>query len=609
MLVELAGVLQVLSFWFESCVCHSITAHAVRKQSWYWRNKALEGDLPGRACCNKGRLAPEMAAQRWEPFLLLAFQKGEEEMLVLSRSLTAAERGDLLEDWHRGQAHLLEILQKKWAHWRELPYVLCALGLEDQEQARRIITEAISKYENTPNAQHHRITQQLLGDGPERTQIDLWLQGHDWFSPELALLQNWRGKLRGIPLCEMSIEAKHACTTRAKKEQTRFSLVRADMTLRMPLIRARLPQPEFLKELAQCMDGARRPDHIVAALGIGEHPTLQLSFAKNGYLKQRVVSSVVYRADLRSQYDVLAHAGKQYAEEKRNREREERRLDREESKMEQRRFRDQVQYQTWTQACKHFKSIASEEEIYSIVVDDHFKNATGNVTMFERLHGAARAEKDCLDFAEDTLDAFGQSSAGDDNQLEKLTCVAVDTADPGANPTGSQEAFLHQFMRILKANPKQQDRVVRLGRGVAGTLHRNDFTVCALSTKRKPDGSVAVSLRLGADDVERAQDSIQVWSPAQFVDLEKLRDSVVSWEPGQIAISLGCDELGALPQEVLVNIVSDMLAAGDDGLVVNLDQHVQQECVQVMQEAGLSKCIGKSSNASSWILTDSARPQ
>ena len=192
--------------WLESCPCHSSTLafREFGKLTKYFRKKALAGDYGrshdpddhGIQCPNLGRWAPEFAAGRWLDILQQLFATGQSEILVITQNGMSAEQTEkIMSEWTRGKLQLVEFCTKKFAFWKELPYSLCALGLEDLTEARRILQEGYGKYLATQGAVHHRITRLFFANGDLLQELLLFFQGRKL--SDLPLVQLWhRGARR-----------------------------------------------------------------------------------------------------------------------------------------------------------------------------------------------------------------------------------------------------------------------------------------------------------------------------------------------------------------------------------------------------------------------------
>ena len=93
--------------------------------------------------------------------------------------LTPPELNVIIEDFERGVAAVLNILEMKWAFWESLPWLLCGVGATSREAGRACAQRALDIYDKNPVAgAHHRVSNLYLAHGSFlRAQLQNFVQG------------------------------------------------------------------------------------------------------------------------------------------------------------------------------------------------------------------------------------------------------------------------------------------------------------------------------------------------------------------------------------------------------------------------------------------------
>ena len=586
----------------------------------------MAGDLEESAgCCpNIGRWAPQFASKKWLDVLQTVFQSGLDILLRVARDLSEDERSILMSEWSKGKLHVIEFLTKKLSFWQELPYVLCALGLEDQKLARDVLRVAFAKFQSTPNAVHHRITRLFFTEGPLLQELLQFFEGTDIAS--LPLLRVWKAKFRFIPCNERTIEAKHAVITKGKKKTSRWSVNFASMHLRQPIIQQlALRNPEFLAHLALHCDRVRNTYDLLNVFELEQHTTLQKSFTKFGYVRQRDIALVLYHADLETRFNLQLEAKKAVEKRQKMIASEEANYYKRAAEASQQRFENAKQRLLWRAASQHFETVLDATSVYACKQSGALKSLSATLAgTVENLGGSANQN----DLAEDTLEAFSKSP---DPIQENL--AVVPWQEDGGDETESGEVEIgdctkYTYFIVLDAKP-QSSKVVKLGAGVAGRLQQGDMSVAVQTITLTPDGEVMAMDPFISGQRQDATQLVQTWHVPYGLGLRELSRNMVEWSPGQASLSdFRIPHLHGMSlkraQEVMRRLANanawDSEADDDSGasleherayamqtIMQNPEQASYAEALENLQEAGFTKCVAKHPNYSSWVLTSSGR--
>ena len=315
MVNELAEIVSHVENWFQSCPCHNTLDSQQRMQK-----------LHGRSCPLRGLRAPELAAGAFEPFLQeIAALSAAAVTLMHTRHCQVPDRAWILADFEAAQQHLLFAFIMQTACWDHLPHKLCGIGHSDPDVARAqaaVCLRLWAGFSEEQQAAAHPATKKVLLRGNElERQLRLFVQGVAL--EDLQLLAEFAARVRFIPLCEKSIEGRHAFTHKVLKKASNAGPVFISMAERMPLlIEWSKNDPELFNFLAQAAEQVFHPLKAVVSLGFASHPDLMNLLANvqmprwNGLCSvwgstqkhARTRKKVVYHLDIASQFTDLTAA-------------------------------------------------------------------------------------------------------------------------------------------------------------------------------------------------------------------------------------------------------------------------------------------------------------
>ena len=159
-LLLVAGSLDRQSSWCEGCSCHeNILQESKSYQERKRKVAATFADAAGvgAACPLKGRRSHEFACGIFNDFVENLLTTCRARTVALSLRLEEDMRTALLQDCYAALDLVLSTLRLKTAHWRSLPWKLCALASDDAELARKHAREALEMFETAASqaqAQH-----------------------------------------------------------------------------------------------------------------------------------------------------------------------------------------------------------------------------------------------------------------------------------------------------------------------------------------------------------------------------------------------------------------------------------------------------------------------
>ena len=144
MVVSVESLLQACRAWCLACPCHQFEF-----KTKYERSRLTQRDFGVKmsnlymGCPFKGCRSADMAAKR---LLIFATQQARlvmEELVSLIGGLTEEERSNVMDDWSRAEEVLHYELSMKTSFWQRLPYLLFAIGLMEEDEARDLCREAV----------------------------------------------------------------------------------------------------------------------------------------------------------------------------------------------------------------------------------------------------------------------------------------------------------------------------------------------------------------------------------------------------------------------------------------------------------------------------------
>ena len=193
MLRYLAQVIKSCLHWAETCPCHGKLPH----KDFPAKVKDVWAHCPLRGC-----RAPELAALEFHNLVRELNNTSAAELLSnLPRDISPASRATILQEFERGRAHLVFVLNLRLDHWRHPPY--CVFGCAH-------LLPAVSKRFLRRCLDMPRSSQLLaeLQQSPVREQAEQYLEGAD--IEGLPDLLHFLGKLRYCPTAERAVEGDHA---------------------------------------------------------------------------------------------------------------------------------------------------------------------------------------------------------------------------------------------------------------------------------------------------------------------------------------------------------------------------------------------------------------
>jgi hypothetical protein len=149
----------------------------------------------------------EVLRERWDETDIELLIGASAELHPLNK-----DEMEILEaDMQLAKAGLETELRMKCDYWLRLPWVLCGLAYEDEEQSRALGARALAAFDQDPRqSAHHPKTWRLLHAGSAfRNGLEYFIQGkprwecNDAFTMQVAAFKY-------IPVTETDIEEKHA---------------------------------------------------------------------------------------------------------------------------------------------------------------------------------------------------------------------------------------------------------------------------------------------------------------------------------------------------------------------------------------------------------------
>ena len=296
--VKVAGIVQKLAIWSESCPCHGKELHSVLDHQG---ESVRHGHGP---CFLKACRGPEFAADVLPQVLQKIVEQDLSDVLTYHTSHVKSEDIKHAQDiLSIVKNHLLLLLEVKFGFWRRLPHVLVGMAHSDPDLARGCAALSLQLFDELPEQPaHHHLTWWFCHD--HRSEMDKFVGGVPL--QELPHVFQLRvASLAFVPVSERSIEAAHAV---AKHSWLRRGLQGAPLYFslanRLPDLHKLLAKhPEFTDSLLHCFDILRRHKEAIGHLGLDRHPTLQdaLAHCKHTSHISQLLRSLLYRADIYSQ--------------------------------------------------------------------------------------------------------------------------------------------------------------------------------------------------------------------------------------------------------------------------------------------------------------------
>ncbi len=109
--------------------------------------------------------------------------------------------------------------------------------------------------------------------------------------------------LRFLLVLELSIEAKHALTASRTRSTTNLSASLYSFELRIGEVRRRMGKnDQWWLDFVDDFSSIMRPELLLSAFGLQNHPSLDAELAKTNRLTWKPVKQAFYHSDLYAQY-------------------------------------------------------------------------------------------------------------------------------------------------------------------------------------------------------------------------------------------------------------------------------------------------------------------
>ena len=271
-----------------------------------------------RPCPAKGLCAPEFALG----LALQTFKRALAEARVMLMAdleyLSATEKSEILLDFDRAVAHLVQQAEMKMGMWELLPLAICGLGGRNETQVRTLMLRLRTEYRKTRGAvSHHRVVIEIL----ESQEIDCFIDnGVD--IQRLPLLKRWRVKLRHVRVNELSVERLHAFGAQITSNAHNHSEAFLSHELRSPSMFE--PIHGFdVEDVCAMVSSLKQVWNIVQTFDLERHPAIleeqrahqeRTGNMATHKISEKVVSSVVYRSDLMTLFQDVSELQKAITE-------------------------------------------------------------------------------------------------------------------------------------------------------------------------------------------------------------------------------------------------------------------------------------------------------
>ena len=318
---SLLDVVNGMVIWSEWCSCHTIPD--LHRADDRHPDRDLPDPLHDKRCPFAGRRAPEMAAGALRDFIDSAAGQNAASLLLDLQNrqhLQESKRHQLMQEFNRGIEHMLYLMAIKFAFWTEIPYKLCAISHWREDTAREAARECLRQWDRAqrlaqrcreegsrPLKPHHWSTMILGESGTLRRQLLLFVDGASRSDDRLKELRGVLCKVLFVPVVERGIEGRHSILKRILLRCPHYSGALASLNMRIKGLRHYLStSPEFLQELIANMDMCRDTYYLLRHLGMSEHPSVPVGLKPGSDHHVPLVTKIVYRHDLRTQFDRLA---------------------------------------------------------------------------------------------------------------------------------------------------------------------------------------------------------------------------------------------------------------------------------------------------------------
>ena len=256
--------------------------------------------LGTRICPAAGKKAPEMAAGRLHEVLKFAWDEFNTELLFGDLGCMYPLARDQMEffkaEISRAYTSLETIMVVKCSYWSRLPWLLCALALVDEDEARVFAGRIIEAFNQDPRPPpvHHQITWNLMRPGsPFRIELELFHAG----KPRLQCSDYflfWIAVFRFLPIVETTIEEKHSRASLAAKAH-HLGLTRISLSNRLPLLERLLArEPGKLDAFLHCFEATRKLTQVPSGFGFEAHLSFSSRPAPPFWKYPKLLADVMY---------------------------------------------------------------------------------------------------------------------------------------------------------------------------------------------------------------------------------------------------------------------------------------------------------------------------
>ena len=265
---------------------------------------------------------------------------------------------------------------------------------------------------------------------------------------------------------------------------------------------------------------------MAATLHLENHPALQRSYVRYGYIRAKDVALIVYHADMETKWNLQQEAKKHFKAHQKLGAKAEKEFFENQEVSAKPCFQSPAQRLFWHHAQAHFAANVDPDLVYSSRTAVNPRPLLQTITAQQAMPDTA-----------DTFEAFEPTAIGEDGAeqtLADLALVPVPHESLASPPRIQPEDFLH--FRVIQARPNAI-AMVKLGAGVAGRFAAGDMTIAIQPVKADDAGSLHMTdTFLSSDPVDVTQ-LIHTWNPYAGQSIDAFSDSLLAWRPGALTLS------------------------------------------------------------------------
>ena len=303
MLNKIAGTLNIMLRWSESCSCHWDLLRADEEHAAAGEvgdapllSDAVRADIA--ECPLRGRRCADLAGGEFMQLLNGLCQERVAQLLTneLQCGMTQAQRQRIINDFERGRVHLITYLTMKLSQYDHPPFCIFGLAHKDCQVRKRCYDKIV----NSDNP--HPVVAQMRAN-PLAREGELFMDYDATFPPELATMPRLRSLVAQyrMALCaERCQEAPHARTKREVWRCPNHTEALVSQAHRLPYLESYLAlgTDEF-QEIAATLATVTHGRKACELLGIGGHPS---SCSRKDKARHRMHWKVIYHNDPFSKY-------------------------------------------------------------------------------------------------------------------------------------------------------------------------------------------------------------------------------------------------------------------------------------------------------------------